>query len=80
MKDWHDYHPSFLEAGRAKAIFDWLNKQPMKPETGECTKPPTHDTIQWGPRQSVYLLRPQRISRRIQRTNPESTLETTLGD
>jgi alkylated DNA repair dioxygenase AlkB len=58
VKDWHDYHPSFLEAGRAKAIFDWLNRQSMKPETGECTKPPTHDTIQWGPRQAYIFCVP----------------------
>jgi len=51
---WIDYQSCFLDQVRAQHIFDWLSKQPMRPETGECKKPPTHDTIQWGPRQA-YL-------------------------
>ncbi|HWY53585.1 MAG TPA: hypothetical protein VNZ03_03935 [Terriglobales bacterium] len=54
MKPWIDYDPDFLAPDRTKALFDWLNALAMKPETGGCTKPPTHDTIQWGPRQA-YL-------------------------
>jgi hypothetical protein len=52
MKPWLEYDPSFLDAGRAKAIFDWLNTLPMKPETGDCTKPSTDDAIQRRPRQA----------------------------
>jgi alkylated DNA repair dioxygenase AlkB len=52
---WIDYEPAFLEAGRAKQIFDWINLQRLIPETGKCKgAKPTHDTIQWGPRQA-YL-------------------------
>jgi len=61
VKPWIDYVPDFLVPERAKALFDWLNAQAMKPETGNCTKPPTHDTIQWGPRQAYLACVPSQF-------------------
>jgi len=54
QKSWIEYVPDFLEAGRAQKIFQWINTLPLQQETGSCTEAPTHDTIQWGPRQA-YL-------------------------
>jgi hypothetical protein len=61
VKPWIDYDPNFLAPERAQALFDWLNTQAMKPETGNCTKPPTHDTIQWGPRQAYLTCVPSQF-------------------
>lgn len=52
MNPWTDYHADFLAPDRAKAIFEWINAQDLKPETGRCGEAPTHDSIQWGPRQA----------------------------
>lgn len=52
MIPWTDYIADFLAPERAKAIFDWINTQTLKPETGNCGEAPTHDSIQWGPRQA----------------------------
>jgi hypothetical protein len=32
----------------------------MQPETGDCIHPPTHDTIQWGPRQAYLACVPSK--------------------
>jgi alkylated DNA repair dioxygenase AlkB len=52
MNTWIDYTADFLVSERAKAMFDWINTQSLKPETGRCGEAPTHDSIQWGPRQA----------------------------
>lgn len=51
---WIDYCPNFLDQVRAQKIVDWIDSLNLKPETGSCTDAPTHDSIQWGPRQA-YL-------------------------
>jgi hypothetical protein len=51
---WIDYCPNFLDPARAQKVFDWISSLNLKPETGSCTDTPTHDSIQWGPRQA-YL-------------------------
>jgi hypothetical protein len=68
VKPWIDYEPAFLAPNRAQAIFNWLNGLSMKPETGECKKPPTHDTIQWGPRQAYLYCVPHVY--RVKSTGP----------
>jgi alkylated DNA repair dioxygenase AlkB len=68
MKPWIEYTPGFLAPERAKAIFDWISTQNLKPETGDCTKPPTHDSIQWGPRQAYIHCVPFGV--RIQSSGP----------
>jgi hypothetical protein len=53
--DWIDYQLSFLDSAQASALFDWANAlENYAQETGSCTTQPTHDTIQYGPRQA-YL-------------------------
>jgi len=67
-KPWIDYKPAFLATDRANAIFNWLNEQSLRPETGECGKPPTHDTIQWGPRQAYISCVP--VEYRVMSSGP----------
>jgi len=52
MNPWIDYKADFLTPERAKVIFDWISTQDLKAETGRCGEAPTHDSIQWGPRQA----------------------------
>ena len=51
----YDHVADFRYAGRPNEIFDFCNSLPrMKPEVGNCKDKPTHDTVQFGPRQA-YL-------------------------
>jgi alkylated DNA repair dioxygenase AlkB len=52
MNPWIEYIQTYLIPERAKAILNWINTQNLKPETGRCGEAPTHDSIQWGPRQA----------------------------
>ena len=54
-ESWIDYQPNFLSADEAQKRFAWANDLNLwQQETGQCDAAPTHDTIQWGPRQA-YL-------------------------
>jgi hypothetical protein len=49
---WIDYDADFPASERAAAILDWINTLNLRPKTGRCGEVPTHDSIQWGPRQA----------------------------
>jgi alkylated DNA repair dioxygenase AlkB len=58
-KDWIDYQPTFLSTKNSDGLFSFLNSQPLSPETGSCILEPTHDSLQWGPRQAYLKCVPE---------------------
>ena len=56
-KPWIDYDSAFLTD--TTKLSDWLQTLPYKPETGACDRAPTHDTIQFGPRQAYVSCVPK---------------------
>lgn len=49
----YEYVSNFLSRKEATDIFNWLETvDGFHLETGQCNAPPSHATVQWGPRQS----------------------------
>ena len=72
-----NFVPDFLSGTEADDLFDYLSSLGgLNLETGHCTHPPTHTTIQFGPRQAYFDCVPEQFRTKSSGPIPVGLLTT----